>query len=147
MAALIPYKGSEKFIFISYAHRDIDMVAPILTHLQQDGYRFWFDSGIDPGTEWDEFIANTINKSDYFIAFISKNYLSSNNCKDEPNFARDLNKKRLLVYLEEVKLPMGMAMRMNRIQSIYKYGYTNEGEFYETLYSSDGITPPLRTLA
>lgn len=126
MSTINPYKGSDKFIFISYAHKDADMVFPILSRLQADGYRFWFDSGIDPGTEWDEFIAKTINNSDYFIAFISKNYLASDNCKDELNFARDLDKKRLLVYLEEVKLPLGMAMRMNRIQSVFKYTYRVE---------------------
>ncbi|MBE6568535.1 MAG: TIR domain-containing protein, partial [Ruminococcaceae bacterium] len=75
----------------------------------------------------------------YFIAFISPNYLDSENCKDELNYARDLNKKRLLVYLEDVALPAGMAMRMNRLQSIYKSRYANEADFYEKLYAAEGI--------
>ena len=43
--------------------------------------------------------------------------MKSDNCKDELNFARDLQKERLLVYLENVKLPLGMAMRLNRLQA------------------------------
>ena len=99
MSAPRPYKGSEKYIFISYAHRDGKLVHSILERLQSEGYRFWFDEGIDPGNEWDETIATYINNCDYFIAFISENYLASNNCKDELNFARDLDKKRFLIYL------------------------------------------------
>jgi len=140
MEKLYSYRGKEPYIFISYAHRDSGAVYPILADMQKDGYRVWFDEGIDPGTEWDETIANSIQNCGYFIAFVSKNYLASYNCKDELNYARDLDKKRLIVYLEEVTLPAGMAMRMNRIQSIFKYKYTDEADFYKTLYQTDGIT-------
>ena len=137
MSAPRPYKGSEKYIFISYAHRDGKLVHSILERLQSEGYRFWFDEGIDPGNEWDETIATYINNCDYFIAFISENYLASNNCKDELNFARDLDKKRFLIYLEDVSLPIGMAMRLNRIQSIFYHKYQDLENFYTTLFSAD----------
>ncbi len=137
MSAPRPYKGSEKYIFISYAHRDGKLVHSILERLQSEGYRFWFDEGIDPGNEWDETIATYINNCDYFIAFISENYLASNNCKDELNFARDLDKKRFLIYLEDVSLPIGMAMRLNRIQSIFYHKYQDLENFYATLFSAD----------
>ena len=139
MSKIIPYRGEEPYIFISYAHRDKAEVYPILERMQADGYRVWFDEGIDPGTEWDEVIAAHVESCGYFLAFISENYLASENCKDELNYARDLNKKRLLVYLEEVKLPGGMAMRMNRLQSVYKSKYENEGDFYTTLYAAEEI--------
>ena len=140
MTRVYSYNGDKPYIFISYAHKDSDAVYPIIQRMQRDGYRTWFDEGIDPGTEWDETIAQSINNCGYFIAFVSKNYLGSNNCKDELNYARDISKKLLLVYLEEVKLTSGMAMRMNRIQSIFKYKYVDENEFYSKLYSSEGIT-------
>ena len=134
-----PYQGNEKFIFISYSHRDTDKVFPIINALMKQGYRVWYDQGIDPGTEWDENIANHIADCGYFVAFISNNYLGSSNCKDELNFARDLEKDRLIVYLEEVQLPAGMAMRINRLQSIFKYTYTNEADFYEKLFAANNI--------
>ena len=139
MKKITPYKGEKNYIFISYAHKDSDQVLEILKRMQGDGYRFWFDGGIDPGTEWDENIAAHINGCDYFIAFVSGNYLDSDNCKDELNFARDLNKKRLIVYLEEVELPAGMAMRMNRLQSIFHYRYQGAEDFYKMLYSAESI--------
>lgn len=139
MNAPAPYMGQEKYIFISYSHRDSAQVYPIIGELNRRGYRVWYDSGIDPGTEWDENIAQHINACGYFIAFMSGNYLGSNNCKDELNYARDLEKERLLVYLEDVQLPSGMAMRVNRLQSIFKYVYTDEADFYSKLCTARGI--------
>lgn len=139
MEKAIPYRGDAPYIFISYAHRDAQSVLPIIGTMQASGFRIWFDEGIDPGTEWDNVIAEQIEKSSYFLAFVSENYLASENCKDELNFARDLGKHRLLVYLENVTLPAGMAMRMNRIQSVFKYKYADEAAFYKVLYSADGI--------
>ncbi len=139
MNAPTPYQGKEKYIFISYSHRDTVKVFPIISRLMENGYRVWYDQGIDPGTEWDENIALHINECGYFIAFMSSNYLGSSNCKDELNYARDLEKDRLIVYLEDVTLPAGMAMRVNRLQSIFKHTYVNENDFYEKLFAANNI--------
>lgn len=135
--AAVPYKGDEPYIFISYSHKDKERILPLLTEMQQDGYRIWFDEGIDPGTEWDQNIADHIEKCGYFLAFVSESYLQSDNCKDELNFARDLNKSRVLVYLEQVTLPKGMAMRLNRIQAIHYYSYPTQKRFFKKLYETD----------
>ncbi|MBQ6594703.1 MAG: TIR domain-containing protein [Clostridia bacterium] len=130
---LKPYEGSEPYIFVSYAHRDMEAVLPVIQRLTDEGYRVWYDEGIDPGTEWDTNIAVHIERCASFVAFISENYLRSDNCKDELNFARDLEKERLLVYLEDAKLPLGMAMRLNRLQAIHKYTYEDPEDFYGKL--------------
>ena len=135
----VPYKGTKPFIFVSYAHRDGETVRQIISKMQQDGFRVWFDQGIDPGTEWDQYIAEKVEASGYMIAFVSANYIASNNCKDELNYARDLEKDRLIVYLEDVALPKGMAMRMNRLQSVFRHKYTSEEDFYNTLYSANNL--------
>lgn len=140
MAILRPYKGDEPFIFISYAHRDKGGVHKIIKNMLDNGYRVWYDEGIDPGTEWDDTIAEHVEGCGYFIAFISKNYLASENCMDELDYARDSNRKRLLVYLENVSLPGGMKMRLNRLQAIHKYKYESEEDFYEKLYTADKIS-------
>lgn len=131
--------GEAPFIFISYSHLDSQKVQPIIGRMQKEGYSVWYDAGIDPGTEWDINIASHIEKCGYFIAFISKNYLKSSNCKDELNFARDLDKRRFLVYIEDVQLPSNLRMRLSRIQNIHMYTYNNENEFYSKLYCADGI--------
>ena len=135
MDGMKPYRGNRPYIFISYAHRDRERIAPILRQLTALRYRVWYDEGIDPGTEWDNNIATHIEGCTFLFAFISANYLQSDNCKDELNFARDLQKERLLIYLEDVKLPLGMAMRLNRLQAIHQYTYSRQEDFYDKLVS------------
>ena len=134
-----PYSGKKSYVFISYAHKDKKEIYPIIEKLINDGYRVWYDEGIDPGTEWDENIAKHIEECGYFISFISENYLKSSNCKDELNFARDLDKDRFLVYLQNINLPSGMNMRLSRLQNIHKYAYDSFDEFYKKLLTAKGI--------
>ena len=140
MNVLKPYTGGKEYIFISYSHKDSERVIPIIRHMFNNRFRVWYDEGIDPGTEWDENIATHIKQCSYFIAFISPNYIASENCKDELNFSRDLGKERLLIYLDEVLLPSGMSMRLNRLQAIHKYTYSSDADFYEKLFSASNIT-------
>ena len=136
---ITPYNGNKNFIFLSYAHKNRDDILKIAKEMQSRKYRIWYDEGIDPGTEWDENIAGHIQRAGYFIAFISHEYLDSENCKDELNLARDLNKERLLIYLDNVQLPIGMQMRLNRLQAIHKYTYSEDYKFYQKLFSAKGI--------
>lgn len=94
------------------------------------GYNVWFDEGIDPGSEWDDTIATRIQNAACFLAFISKNFLESDNCKDELNYARDLGCERIIIYLENVNLPSGLQMRIGRTQAIHKYRYSDT-DFFE----------------
>ena len=57
------YKGSEKYIFVSYAHKDSEQVFPIMKMLKSRGYRIWYDEGIVPGSEWTDHIAKRLNNS------------------------------------------------------------------------------------
>ena len=138
--SIAPYQGGEPYIFLSYSHIDIKTAMEIVYHLQADGYRVWYDEGIDPGTEWDENIAFHVENCSFFMALLSNNYLQSTNCKDELNYARDLNKNRLIIYLEDIALPGGMQMRLGRLQAIHKYKYEEQTNFYEKLYASHGIS-------
>lgn len=133
------YEGNEAYIFVSYAHKDSLIVWEIIKNMNCENYRIWYDDGIEPGTEWDENIASHVEKCEYFIAFISGNYLKSNNCKDELKYAIGLNKHRLLVYIEHVQLEGGLALRLSRSQSIKQYNCKNQNEFYKKLYQAKDI--------
>lgn len=135
-----PYCGKEPYIFISYAHRNEREVHRVIQRIQAEGCRVWYDEGIDPGTEWADNIAERVINCDWFFAFVTQEYLESSNCLDELNFARDKEKKRLLVYLSNVTLPDGISMRSNRLQAIHKYSYEREEEFYEKLFRTRGIS-------
>ncbi len=152
MSTITPYCGNQPYIFISYANRDKARVMPVITRLSAEGLRVWYDEGIDPGTEWEDNIAGHLVGCEVFISFMSENYIRSDNCKDELSYARDLGKSRLVVYLEPVDLPPGIAMRINRLQAIHKHRYDSDSAFYSKLMetpffdkcrgSQPGSTPP-----
>ena len=133
-----PYEGNEKYIFISYSHKDIDKVLPIIRKLMADGFRVWYDDGISPGTEWPEVIAQHLNNCELFVAFLSNSYTESLNCKREIDFAIRKKKTFLAVFLEETDLPLGVEMQISTVQSVDYYKTTPE-YFFDRLYNSEVV--------
>lgn len=136
---VVPYEGKEPFIFVSYAHKNKDDALSLVAHLQKDGYRVWYDEGIHPGSEWDDYIAQYVAECSLFLALLSDEYLASSNCRDELNYARNKEKNRVLIYLKDIDLPAGMELRLSRLQNIHKSNYVDENIFYDKLYTSSGI--------
>ena len=134
-----PYDGKEGYLFISYSHKDIDRVMPIVSRIYELGYNVWYDEGIDPGTEWADTIALHIEECSIFIAFLTRSFIESKNCLDELDYARDKGVKQILIYLEELELTRGLAMRTNRIQAFYKYRYPDEDTFYTRFNETDEL--------
>ena len=130
------------FIFVSYAHKDrhVDQVLKTIQFLRSSGFNVWYDDGIDPGTEWDDIIAHHIETCAYLFSFVSTAYMESDNCRDELNYARDIKKRMLLIYLEPVELSGGMKMRMNRLQAIHKYKYSSFEAFERKLLATEGLS-------
>ena len=136
-----PYNGNEDYIFISYSHRDMDTVLPILARMKQAGYRFWYDEGIDPGSEWPESIADHLSRCRVCLAFMSKTSLTSQNCRREINFALSRNKEFLSVILEPVEMSPGMEMQISTYQSVLRYKYADEEQFLQRLLSVTLMAP------
>ena len=135
-----PYSGTDDYIFISYAHKDSELVFPIIEQMQKDRYNVWFDEGIDPGTEWPKTVADRLYRCAFFIALMSENYLASTNCIDELEFARNKEKSRVILYLQDIALPIEVELRHGRIQAIFWFKYTEKAEAFNKLYSTKGIT-------
>ena len=133
------YDGREKYIFISYAHKDREEAMEIIGHLLSESYRVWFDQGITPGSEWDSNIAEHVEHSHVFFALISNAYLQSNNCQDELNYARETGRQRILIYLEKTELTGGMRMRLGQLPAFYRYEYKKQEKFYEELFRDEGV--------
>lgn len=132
------YEGNEPFAFISYAHTDKDRVFPILEKLSQLHLRLWYDGGIEGGVDWADDIATRLLDCHCVLAFISGNYIASNNCRDEITYAIDLNKEWILIYLEQTTLSPGMTMRLSRKQKIFMEQY-GETEFYKKILKAPAI--------
>ena len=134
-----PYEGDEGYLFISYSHRDMDEVMPIIAKLNEFGYNIWYDEGIDPGTEWADTIALHIEKCSIFVAFLTESFVGSQNCLDELDYAREKGVKQILIFLKELELTRGLAMRTNRIQAIYKFRYKDENQFFTRFNDTDEV--------
>ncbi len=127
------YEGTDPYIFVSYSHKDKSIIMDVIEDLYNDGYRIWYDSGIDPGTEWPEEIAKHIKNCSLFIVFVSNNAMKSQNVRQEINFALNLEKNMVVIYIEETQLSDGMSMRLNLIQAIHKYKYADIQKFFSKL--------------
>ena len=95
------YEGNDPYIFVSYAHKDSERVLPVIHQLFERKYRVWYDEGIKPGSEWPENIAIHLQKAAAVLVFVSKNSLSSPNCKNEISRAHK-DKEMILVSIDGV---------------------------------------------
>ena len=127
----------EPFIFVSYAHLDSDIAMPIINGLKENSFSIWYDNGIEPGSEWPEYIAQKILDCSVMLVLLSNNSLKSFNCKREINFALDENKELLVVHLEKANMTPGMKMQLNSNQAIYKYKFRDTQSFLASLYEAD----------
>lgn len=136
-----PYEGADNYIFVSYCHKDKKHIFPIIERLSHDGYRVWYDEGIDPGSEWPEIIASHLNGCATCIAFISENSLNSHNCRREINFALLKKKPFISVVIEPVQMSLGMEMQLSATQSIFKFTLSDDNEFFSKLYDAKCLCP------
>ena len=137
----VAYEGTEPYIFVSYAHRDAERVFEVLDELQNRGYRFWYDDGIAPGSEWPEDIAQHLDASAMVMAFVTPNSMKSQNCRREINFSLSREKPFLSVLLEETDMPLGMQMQLSAQQSILRYNYDSWQAFVNKILACPGIEP------
>ena len=77
------YEGEEPFIFVSYAHKDSELVLPVIYQLFELKYRIWYDEGIRPGSEWPHNIEQHLQKAAAVLVFVSEHSTLSINCKNE----------------------------------------------------------------
>ena len=123
----------EKYIFVSYAHKDSAAVVPLIENMRKAGFRVWYDDGIETGAEWPAYIQASLEKSAVALVFISKNSVESVNCRNEINFALMKSKDMIVVHLEDTELKYGMGLQLNGIQSILMYEYEKASDFFTEL--------------
>lgn len=130
------YEGDNNYIFVSYAHIDAPKVLPIIDVLNERGFRVWYDAGIEAGTEWPEYIEERLKKASVILVFMTPNAIESKNCRNEINFALDLDKEILVVYLEDTTLIKGMRLQLNSTQSLFRKNHPSNETFISELLSA-----------
>jgi hypothetical protein len=66
------YEGDRPYIFVSYAHADDDAVLPLLDALVAEGYRVWWDKGIEISAPYTKYIADHIYGCACFMPLLSR---------------------------------------------------------------------------
>ena len=128
------FDGKEKYIFVSYAHKDSDMVYPIIESLKRAHFRVWHDERLQQGENYHEDIAEHIADSTTVLIFLSEASANSPYCKREIEYAVSCQKKLAVVYLEEnIPLSRGTQLLLNSIQSLSYSAYSDRNAFQEAL--------------
>ena len=142
METVRPYEGDLPYLFVSYAHADTPAVMEVLAELQARGYRLWYDEGIEVGSEWPENIADHLARAGAVLAFVSRAYTASENCRREMHFALTKKIETVNIFLEETRMTPGMEMQIGNRFALMKYSMRWE-EFCEKLFAAPQLDPAL----
>ena len=114
-------------VFISYSRADSDFARKVNDKLQQQGKTTWFDQeSIASGSDFQEEINRGINACDNFLFILSPRSIGSSYCKDEVEYAANLNKRFVTVLHRQVN-PKDLHPELGKVQWIDFNG--NEGDF------------------
>ncbi len=120
------YRGSEPYVFISYAHDDKDLVYAEIKRFNDAGFHVWYDEGIAPGNEWSDEIAEALSKCSVFVVMLTPTSAPRENVLNEIDYALNEKKPFLAIYLQEAALTPGLKLRISRKQAILKYLMSDE---------------------
>lgn len=128
---------NEKFIFVSYSHKNSPEVLKIINDLKNFGYNVWHDEGIEVGTEWTINISKMLRASSVVLAMITPESVNSVNCRNEINLALSLRKPFCTVYLTETDLTdTGLDLQLGTPQALFKYRHHSYESFIRELICS-----------
>lgn len=99
------YTGDEPYLFVSYSHRDVEQVYPILDALYDRKYRIWYDESCENGSDFREELRTRIYNSEAVLLFVSKSSMASPFCGMEVIVAREYGKRLYPIYLDDVAVP------------------------------------------
>jgi len=115
------YQGPDPYVFVCYAHDDMDTVYSELAWLRDQGVNVWYDEGISPGSEFPEELGQAILGATLVLYYVSPRSVASRHCRDEVYFALDRSKKVLALHLEPVELPAGLALTTATTQAVMRH--------------------------
>ena len=112
------------FIWFSHHADDRSRILPIAQQMQADGV----------GVLWEA--AGTDCPVNVCVVFLSRNYLEDDACRRELDSIRFGNRPYLVVYLEDVSLPQGLAMRIGRSRALFYRDDTKVKALCEQIYEA-----------
>lgn len=130
-------------VFISYSHKNFDIVSKVNDELRKNLILTWFDrDDIHESDYWDKHIKTAIFASDVFLMFYSKEYLTSPYCRKEFEIAKSKggNMKIVVVGLDASSDSFSIDQQIGAIQRInYSCKTDNEEKLLSELLKSESI--------
>lgn len=98
------YAGDKPYAFVSYAHVDTNRIYPIISSLHNDGYRIWYDEGIEITEIYQAEINRQIEKCDVLVFFVSHKSIQSRDAAFEVAYAKARRKPIVMVHIDDVDI-------------------------------------------
>ena len=130
------YKGNAPYIFVSYAQDDKKEVFKHIKRLNQEGFRIWYDEGIEPGVNWYASLEERLRGCECILLFMSKHSQESKYISKEITFAIENNKHIVCIMLDNEELKGPFKLMLCDTQSILKDELRHVEEFYSKLKNS-----------
>lgn len=128
------YNGNRPYIFISYSHKDAAKVVPLISAMQEHGFRVWYDREIEGGSEWSNYVKNHLKNCTAFIVFASHNSMASKECLDEIDYAKRNGKTSVMVFLgKEIPLHRTVEVQTARFHRMKHADREGSGAFVAQL--------------
>lgn len=143
------YTGDKPYIFVSFAHADLDSVLPEIERFTKAGYYVWYDECVIPDSERADEIATAPEGCSLFTVFLSKNSAASQNVRDEIQFALNEKLPVIPVYLEECSLPDELENALPKDNAVRKYklsGSEYKKKIFEA-FLNQGLEPDYEELS
>ena len=112
------YVGTEPYLFVSYSHKDENIIYPLIRKMQQRGVRIWYDEGIAGGSNWANIIADKIKMCSCILLFSSMNSVESDEVSAEINCGRICKKQFITIRLDDARFSLAEEMYINKDQDI-----------------------------
>lgn len=134
-------------LFLSYAHKDIDKVQPLVQTLTKGGQTVWWDDQLRTGPRWKDQLADQIGKADAIVLALTPAWLESPYCQWEFITAAELGKQVIPVLL--ANQPDGERLFVpNRISQYqwadFSMGFENTAKVQKFLDDVLALAIPLK---
>jgi len=107
---------ASSYVFLSYAHADRAFAQQVAERLTQAGLKVWYDTGIDPGTAWDDMLEQRLRGACAVVACVSSSFEESRWCKRELKFADLLGKTIVPVAAQPWTWGEGLQLMFQSLQ-------------------------------
>ena len=118
MGSLERYEEDYPFVFVSYSHKNEEVILSLIQSLHEKGINIWYDHDIIAREVWDDKIAGQIQSCRIVVCFITEDYLRSDHCVDELKYALNKGKAVLTLCVKGISFPSGLDMRLSSRQIV-----------------------------